>query len=90
MKIIISNRFFSPHNITIDGSDYTGLIRQQYLLNSSRNTINVTITNDNVFELTESFSVSLSLPGSASPRVNLAVNSSSVQITILDDDSEFD
>ena len=49
--------------------------------------INVTITNDNVFELIESFGVSLSLPDSASPRVTLAANSA--QITILDDDSQF-
>ena len=49
--------------------------------------INVTIINDNVFELTESFGISLSLPGSASSRVTLAADP--VQVTILDDDGQF-
>ena len=49
--------------------------------------INVTIINDNVFELTESFGISLSLPDSASSRVTLAADP--VQVTILDDDGQF-
>ena len=68
-------------------SDYRGLVRQQYILNSARNTINVTIINDNVFEQTELFHVSLNLSGSGSPRVSLGVNSA--QVTILDDDGQF-
>ena len=49
--------------------------------------INVTIINDNVFELTESFGISLSLPDSASSRVTLAADPA--QVTILDDDGQF-
>ena len=57
------------------------------LLNSTRNMINVTMINDNVFELTESFGISLSLPDSASSRVTLAADPA--QVTILDDDGQF-
>ena len=76
-------------SLPIDGNDYNGLVGQQlqYTLNSTRNMINVTIINDSVFEVTESFSVSLALPGSIPPRVTLAPNSA--QITILDDDGQF-
>ena len=70
-------------------SDYRGLIGQQYILNSTRNTINVTIINDNVFEQTELFRVSLTLSGSVSSRVTLAASSAQVSILDNDDDSKF-
>ena len=46
--------------------------------------VTVTIINDTVFELTESFSVFLSFPGDPVPRVTLAPDSA--QTTIIDDD----
>ena len=49
-------------------------------------TINVTIMNDDAYELTETFSASLSFDGDPVPRVTLSPDAAVA--TILDDDGE--
>ena len=49
--------------------------------------VSVTIINDDAFELTESFSASLSLVSPNTSRITIAPDEAS--ITIEDDDSEF-
>ena len=72
----------------IGGNDYLDIEPQSFIFNSSRSryTFNITIVNDNAFELTEFFDASLRFAGAAPPRVTL--DPAQAEITILDDDGE--
>ena len=71
----------------IDGGDYSGFTAMRTFdsIISTRD-VPVPIIGDNIFELTELFSASLTFPGAPVPRVVLVPDS--VEVTILDDDGQ--
>ena len=72
----------------IDGSDYTGLVRQFTFDSVDRNTdISVSVIGNDIFELTELFVASLAFPGDP-PRI-VVLTPDSAQVTILDDDGQY-
>ena len=79
-----------PVNVVVyslaDGNDYNSVGTFLLTFDSATTSIDVpvTIIDDTVFELTESFIVTLSFPGAPVPGVTL--DPDSAQTTILDDD----
>lgn len=51
-------------------------------------TITLTITNDNIFELTETFSANLSSPNQEILPPGVTLNQTTAEVTILDNDGE--
>ena len=73
----------------LDGSDYTNPGVRTFVLTPAMSSFNVDIslTDDTVFELTEAFSTSLSfLAGETHQHVTVAPDNA--QISVLDDDGE--
>ena len=72
----------------IAGSDYTAVSGLQLTFDAATRSIpiDVSLLNDNVFELTESFSGLLSLPGGPINKVTLAPDSAVAEI--IDDDGQ--
>ena len=79
---------FLRHCCYIAGSDYTAAFGLQITLDAATRSIpvDVSLMNDTVFELTESFSSVLSLPGGPINRVTLAPDSAVAEI--LDEDGQ--
>ena len=76
-------------HVILDGSDYTNPGVRAFVLTPTMSSfnVNVSLINDTIFELTETFSASLSfLAGATHQSVTIAP--ANAQISILDDDSE--
>ena len=73
------------HSLT-DGDDYTGVGNFLLTFDSVNTDIDVpvTIVNDTVFELTESFIATLAFPGA--PPTGVILDPDSARTTIFDDD----
>ena len=77
------------YNSHAAGEDFVNTSNSVTLRTDESATIEITIINDNTFELTESFFVELSFSDQDNVPRGVTLNQSSTQVIILDNDGKF-